>query len=100
MKLILILLNLSPLECEQSRVTAKISSSQYPSRKYYEVFKNKSSIYQKFPNQLATYDMARERLIKVNLFFDDLEYTSMTETAAMTIVDLLSSVGGVLGLFL
>ena len=38
--------------------------------------------------------------VKVNIFYETLSYLEITESEAMTVIDLVSSIGGIMGLFL
>ena len=39
-------------------------------------------------------------MVSINIFYDDLSYTAITEDAKMSQVDLVSNLGGLLGLFI
>uniref|UniRef100_A0A1I7ZP24 Amiloride-sensitive sodium channel subunit alpha n=1 Tax=Steinernema glaseri TaxID=37863 RepID=A0A1I7ZP24_9BILA len=44
-------------------------------------------------------DEARTNVVKLEVYFEELNYQSIMETPAMDIFDLLSNIGGTLGLY-
>ena len=82
--------SLCPLECdsiyfETSNLEHLLSQEDF---EYYSAFLDKSKIYKK------------ENMLLVKIRYEELKYTHMSQTAKMTFTDLVSNVGGVLGVFL
>ena len=91
-----------PLECDLSDFSTTISTSPYPPNDFYlGDIRNDSKISQKFSNiSLISDRKLKENVLKLSIYYDSLSYVLITETATMTVVDLLANLGGVLGLFL
>lgn len=47
-----------------------------------------------------SYDEIRENMFGVSIYYDELKYTYISETAAIDSASLVSNIGGTLGLFL
>ncbi len=54
----------------------------------------------KFQNETLTYDLLKQSVLSLNVYFDQLSYTQISREAKLEIVDLVSGIGGLLGLFL
>ena len=77
------------------------SSVIYPSDMYAEQLKRNSEIQEKFSGRTnLTIEDLRSNLLAINVFYNSLSYLSFTEHAKIHVVDLVSNVGGTLGLFL
>jgi hypothetical protein len=91
-----------PLECETVKYDLSVSSQAYPSKMYYkselnnETNRNISLIYL---NESLTYDLMREHSLSFNVYYSDMSYTILTESPKTSIADLISQIGGGLGLF-
>ena len=86
-----------PQECEYEKFTYSVTSTSYPSKYRYENFIKNNQF---FKNRTITYEEAKENMLKINIYFDELRTTQITEIESMTIPMLLSSLGGTLGLLL
>ena len=68
------------------------------------MFKNESGaigyFYTNFGTDLSSYDSFREYFYAINIFYPSLKYTYISESPQMTVLNLLSSLGGSLGMFL
>jgi hypothetical protein len=91
-----------PLECEYSGYTFTNSWSEYPTLNFYEQsLINSSLIRSKFGNQTEmNYENVRKSVAKVSIFYNDLRETVITESVKISVADLVSSIGGTLGLFI
>ena len=65
--------------------------------RYYEYLLTSSEVTKNF-NTTPTYDQMRSQILTVNVFYDSLTYTSITQDAKMELFDLVSNLGGLLGL--
>jgi hypothetical protein len=86
-----------PLECETTSYTYSTSCSDYPSNYTFSNNLIKSST---ILNQIQTYEELKRSVLEVNIFYDDLKTTTITQDAKTSLSDFISSIGGTLGLFL
>jgi hypothetical protein len=84
-------LKMCPLECESVGYQLTLSSSNFPTFSSYFIYKNLTK---------SSYEVVRENSLAVNIYYQDLGYTRITETPTMIVQDLLSQIGGMLGLFI
>ncbi len=85
--------SLCPLECDHIKLQKTMSFSRYPSNSYFELLKKDSQLKERvFKN--ANWDYVRSSILKVNIYYENLAYLSITENASMTVIDLLSKIGG------
>jgi hypothetical protein len=90
-----------PSECNLSYFIYTTSITNYPSEPYVNYILTYPNIKSKFPDNVnLTYEYLKNRLAAVNVFFNDLSETEITEEAKMVLPDLISNIGGILGLFL
>ena len=92
---------LCPLECDSIsyRVSASFSKLLL-SDKIYNLYKNRSAIkpYQSGYNSYE--EEFKKNLYFVTIYYNNLKYTSITQTPKTNFLDLVSSIGGILGLFI
>ena len=93
-----------PLECDSVTYNLQLSSLAYPSLEYYNLFKNDTLAAQYFSHNFGTdissYVLFREYFYSINIYYPSLKYTYISESPQTTVYDLLSSLGGSLGMFL
>lgn len=92
-----------PLECNSETFRLTISSSSYPTRAYADQLVNYSgdALANFYPDRSqVTYEQLKENILAINVYFTDMKYTSIEELEKMSFVDLVSAVGGTLGLFI
>ena len=90
-----------PLECNTLTYTVSTSFSKFPNYYYYTQLINNPKIISKFPaGYNITYDDIQNSVVAFNVFYDDLKYTVITENPSVGIIDLISNMGGILGLFI
>lgn len=79
-----------------------MSYAEFPSKAYYQklAYEGKLEKYYTHYKRNMTFEMARKSLASVFIYFDQLEYTQISEQAATSGVVLVSNMGGALGLFL
>lgn len=53
-----------------------------------------------FKTENITYEMFRKSFAAVNVYFNEIKMTEMEEAEAMTFVELISDIGGTMGLFI
>ena len=92
---------LCPLECDRILFTYTISNTGSMSKKYFEEnYLNHSVITSKYPNKNVTFDEIKEDIVNLRIYLDALLYTDIKEMESQTVLDLISNVGGTLGLFI
>ena len=90
-----------PLECDTFYFQIENSFSQFPSLNEAQTLLNKSSIRSLYPSGYnITYEDLKNSFTSISVYYDDLSYTAITEDAKMSQVDLVSNLGGLLGLFI
>ena len=90
-----------PLECETILYSITTSFSKFPNFVYYKRLINNSMITSKYPvGYNITYSDIQQSVIAFNVYYDDLKFISISEVAKTTTTDLISNVGGLLGLFI
>lgn len=91
-----------PLECESQSFVLTLSNSDYPTRGYADQLINHSTTMSKFYANLSaiTYEQLKRNILSVNIYYNDYKYVSIEELEKMSFIDLISAIGGTLGLFL
>jgi hypothetical protein len=88
-----------PLECHRVFYTYSSSVSDTITNKKAELdYINNPTIVKKLGN--LSYDKIKRSILKISIFYDDLRYTEIVDSERMSLVDFVSSLGGVLSLFL
>ena len=64
------------------------------------MIKNKNSFNSKYDEENLTIDAIDDDIVKLNIYYDSLTYTEMSESVSLTFVSLFSSIGGFMGMFL
>jgi hypothetical protein len=88
-----------PLECESESYAFTVSSLDYPSKVFADYISKKHSIMSRYGNRTPSYDELKGSLVKLNINFQSLQYTLVEESQKTTWLDLISNIGGTLGLF-
>ena len=90
---------LCPLECNNTGFKVAISTSDIMPEYYSKVISEK--IFRlNVTNRTLSLDEQKNSIVKLNIYYDSLSYTVLTETASLDIITLMSNIGGTLGLFL
>lgn len=90
-----------PLECEFNFYSYTTSFADYPTYQYSKYLMNSTLIQKRLSYRgLIDYRILRESIAKVVIFYDNLRQTIITENAKTSLSDLISNIGGTLGLFL
>ena len=88
-----------PIECNETDFITQISQTPMVSDLFLKRYLN-SNFTSTFPNGIVTSKTLNDNLARVNIYYEKLSYTVITESPAMSIVSLCSSIGGTLSLFL
>ena len=90
-----------PLECESMSFQITTSFTNYPTKQYADKYLiNNPNIKSKFDNDSLNYDMIKKSTLSLNIYYEQLSYTEISQKAKTEIVDLVSNIGGLMGLFL
>ena len=84
-----------PLECERNGYKYRSSSAQYPTLSYSKYLRSKSNLLNN-----TDYDELRKSVARVNIYYENMKQTIITEEIKTKPSDLISNAGGLLGLFL
>lgn len=90
-----------PLECTSITFKTTMWTNTFPSEALQNSYKA-AKIFEKLGkgDYLDTLEKSRQNLVRLRVFYDELSFTQVTDSASVEIFDLLSNVGGNLGLFL
>jgi hypothetical protein len=79
-----------------------MSYSEFPTNHYYSKFlKNNDIIKKKFSNETNfSFQDIKESVARVVIFYDELKETKIIHEIKVQFTDLISNIGGILGLFL
>ena len=100
---------LCPLQCDSIKYSLSKSNSFFPNPKYaFEIqnYFNQNSKYFKeraskpLDSIKLSYQELNNSIVAVNVYYDELTYTRVSQSPKMSFEDLLSNVGGTLGLFI
>jgi hypothetical protein len=90
-----------PEECRHTFYMYDSSFVQFPSLYYSEFLAKTKFIKSKFPNKTKiTYDDLKSRMVSINVWYDELKETFVTQEERMGFIDLVNAIGGIFGLFL
>ena len=89
-----------PIECDSEFYTLTTSHLTYPTPIYAQMLANQSQILSRFNNVPPTYAQLKQSIASVNINYNALGYTQIKEVQKMTVLDLLTNIGGTMGLFL
>jgi hypothetical protein len=92
-----------PLECESVTYDYSVSTLDFPSREFYETSINDRTFYKILSNTFGTnvtYDLYKENFLSLNVFLSSNKYTQIIEIPKISTIDLISGIGGSIGIFL
>ncbi len=90
---------LCPSECETIKFSVSTSFSDFPSKMSYNLWSNSPKMLNK-DNEPRPFESLKREMIYLYIYFDELKYMSTRELPNITFIELLSNIGGTLGLFL
>ncbi|KAM8972026.1 epithelial sodium channel subunit gamma-like [Pelodytes ibericus] len=85
-----------PLQCEEEIFELTLSSSQWPSSMYLESFSRRLHSRKRYKHT----ESIRDNVVKVVVYYQQLNYELIEEVPSMQLVDLFSSIGGLVGLWI
>ena len=90
-----------PLECNSVDYEFSYSISDFPTEEYFNSFKLNSSSKKIYLNgEYVNFETYKKSFIGLNIYYPYLKYTEIVEVEKFSLIDLLSNIGGTLGLFL
>jgi hypothetical protein len=93
-----------PLECSSAHYDYSISSLSFPNPKFFDLLKSDGTFLNELQTNhnvnLSNLESFQKYFLSLNIFYSSLEYTEITEKPTFTPIDLLSQIGGSLGIFL
>jgi len=88
-----------PLECYSQTFEAVVSASLYPIKMYSLELINNKNISSEFLNETITTEKVKRSVLALNIYYKDLSYKLIIEQEKYKIIDLISNIGGILGLY-
>ena len=88
-----------PLECSSIIFSTFVSMSKFPSVPFYQNYIKKQNLIKLF-NGNFTIDQLSESVVSFLVYYEDMRYTVIRQDPKLEIVDLISNIGGLFGLFL
>lgn len=96
--------DLCPHECETISFDATVSYFDFPTYLMYRTIMlnkgNLDKIFRLFQEEEITFETFAKSFAGVNIYFNEIKVTEMRESAAMSFVELISNIGGTIGLFI
>ena len=89
-----------PLECESEFFTLTTSSLAYPTQIYADMLAKQAQILSRFNNTAPTLKQLKQSIASVNINFNELSYTQITERQKITATDLVTNIAGSISLLL
>ena len=89
-----------PLPCKGETFSATISASKWPSEADLHFYKIMFSKALGINSSHITNNFVRENFLRLNIFYDDVGYRILSEQIKYSVTELLSNIGGQLGLWM
>ena len=90
-----------PLECEESGYTYFASMNDFPTQSFVSSLSQMQTIKNIYPSDSdRNYQNFKQSLSMVSIYYGQLQETIIEQSPKMQITDLVSTIGGILGLFL
>lgn len=83
-----------PIECHTVDYDFEVNFAGYPTATHLKRIKKTR------PTLMGHIDHSEDKVLKVNIHFNQMNYEKVVEEAALTMASLLANIGGILGLFL
>ena len=87
-----------PLDCELSRYDISSSTAAFPSKSYAMLLYNNTFLKNKYP--VFDFNKIKQDVFSIQVYFGEMQTTNYVQLKKFDQIDLLSSIGGFLGLFL
>jgi hypothetical protein len=89
-----------PLECHRVEYRTSLTSTNLMGEYYVEFIKRKENLSKDFLSREIDTNLARESFVRLNIYYESLSYTHLSESPKIDYFSLIGFVGGILGLFL
>ena len=91
-----------PFKCEQLDFNYLVSFSDYPSQVYADSLLRQKYIQEKFINKTdnLNYEKIKSSILSLNIYYSSFDLFKITEVESISLIDLISSIGGTLGLYI
>ena len=90
-----------PLECNRQEFKLSTSFLNYPHLSEVESLLQNPIVKSKFENiSNVTVNQLRESVVSIAIYYEDLSYTVVSKEPKMNFLDLISNIGGIMGIFL
>jgi hypothetical protein len=89
-----------PLECVSESFVYTTGKTLYPTPLYANLLNLHPVIKKNYNNKTVSQETLRKSTLKLNIYYEDLSYITITEIPTLNEVSLISNIGGTLGLFL
>ena len=86
-----------PLECEETIYNHALSSADYPTENGYQILKSDHH-FSRYNN--LTFEKFKERSLMVKIFYSKLSYLTVSQIKKVEFMELLATIGGLLGFFI
>jgi hypothetical protein len=93
---------LCPKECDSIDYDIEVMTSKYPTEEYAKVLLNDPKIMKLYSdyNRSITINDLRESMVQLSVYYMSFEYTEISQTVKISLIDSVSNFGGLLGLFI
>ncbi len=93
---------LCPKECDSIDYNIEVMTSKYPTEEYAKVLLNDPKIMKLYSdyNRSITINDLRESMVQLSVYYMSFEYTEISQTVKISLIDSVSNFGGLLGLFI
>jgi len=93
---------LCPKECDSIDYNIEVMTSKYPTEEYAKVLLNDPKIMKLYSdyNKSITINDLRESMVQLSVYYMSFEYTEISQTVKISLIDSVSNFGGLLGLFI
>jgi len=89
-----------PRECNTQSYNTVVSTLAFPSKLYALQLINNSKIVSQFPNESLSVEKLTRSVLSMKIYYKDLSYSLTTELQKNKLIDLISNIGGILGLYI
>ena len=91
-----------PLECDSMKYDFELSNLYYPRRDFFDQFilANERADYAENFNETLTFDLYKENNLILSVYFTSTQYTEITQSPKITLIDLIPNLGGTIGIWL
>ncbi|XP_038073461.1 amiloride-sensitive sodium channel subunit beta-like [Patiria miniata] len=87
--------------CRETTFKLGVSSSRWPSERYEEhLYSRISATNEKAARLMQSVEQTRKNLVRLRVYFEELNYQSITQSPKYTVEALLGSLGGLFGLYI